>query len=28
MEAAGVSFAYLCDRDGRIVTVPVDGTEG
>ena len=24
LEAAGVSFAYLCDDAGRIVTVPVN----
>ena len=24
MKAAGVSFAYLCDDAGRIVTVPVN----
>ena len=23
--AAGVSFAYLCDRDGQVLTVPVNG---
>jgi hypothetical protein len=23
-EAAGVEFAYLCDHNGRIVTVPVN----
>jgi hypothetical protein len=25
LAAAGVSFAYLCDDAGRIVTVPVNG---
>ncbi|HJZ93289.1 MAG TPA: hypothetical protein VKE40_20605 [Gemmataceae bacterium] len=24
MAAAGIAFAYLCDHDGRIVTVPVN----
>ena len=23
LEASGIPFAYLCDRDGRIMTVPV-----
>jgi len=24
MEAAGVSFAYLCDHKGKLVTIPVN----
>lgn len=27
METAGVSFAYLCDHKGTVVTVPVNGKE-
>ena len=25
LAAAGVSFAYRCDRDGQVLTVPVNG---
>ena len=24
LETSGIPFAYLCDRDGRIMTVPVN----
>jgi len=24
LETSGIPFAYLCDRDGQIVTVPVN----